>query len=139
MERILIGYYIANNVQLEIAGRKLSSFDSKSRQLNCFVLRETMLRLFLFLLENANGKIVSNEKILYEVWDLHGLKSSSQRLWQVMQALKYRLATLGVQHDFIMRIETSEVKGYSLKNEMIRPFYFYAEKPPTLKVGNGLV
>ncbi|MBK4716274.1 MULTISPECIES: winged helix-turn-helix domain-containing protein [Tenebrionibacter/Tenebrionicola group] len=128
MEKILAGYYIGDNVQLDLAHRKLSSLDSKSRQLNSFVFRETMLRLFLYLLNHANGKIVSNEQLLYHVWDLHGLKSSSQRLWQVMQALKLRLAILGVEHDFIMRIETIQVKGYSLKPGMARPFYFYNEE-----------
>ncbi len=127
-KRILIGYYIGNSVQLDIAHKKLSSLDSKSRQLRSYVLRDTMMRLFLYLLENANGKIVTNEQILYNVWDLHGLRSSSQRLWQVMQALKFRLAALGVEHDFIMRIETFEVKGHLLKQDMIRPFYFYEEK-----------
>ncbi len=128
MERVLVGYYIGSNVQLEIAQRRLSNFDSKSRKIRCYILRETMMRLFLFLLENANGKIVTNEQIMYNVWDLHGLKSPSQRLWQVMQALKLRLATLGVEHDFIMRVETFEVKGHCLKREMIKPFYFYIEK-----------
>lgn len=123
MERILIGYYIGNNVQLDIRHKKLSSIDTK----RTWVLRDTMLRLFLYLLENANGKIVTTDQILYDVWDLYDLKSSSQRLWQVMQALKFRLATLGVPHDFVMRIETFEVKGYSLNAELIRPFYFYKE------------
>ncbi|NUU68982.1 hypothetical protein HQN64_23180 [Enterobacteriaceae bacterium BIT-l23] len=125
MGRELIGYYIGNNVQLEIAHRKISNFDSKSRPGNSFILRETMMRLFLYLLEYGNEKIATNEQILYHVWDLHGLKSSNQRLWQVIQALKLRLVALGVQHDFIMRIETFGVKGYTLKSELIRPFYFY--------------
>ena len=45
-----------------------------------FILRDTMMRLFLYLLQNACDRIVTNEEILYHVWDLHGLKSSSQRL-----------------------------------------------------------
>ncbi|WP_034947287.1 hypothetical protein [Erwinia oleae] len=128
MEKVLIGYYIGNNVQLDISCKKLISFDAKKRAVRYYVLRETMLRLFLYLLQNANGKIITSEELLYNVWDLHGLKSSSQRLWQVMQALKFRLASLGVDHDFIMRIETFEMKGHILKPDMIRPYYFTVNK-----------
>lgn len=127
MERTLIGYYIGNNVQFEVMHKNIISFDAKKRVLKTYIFRDTMMRLFLYLLENANGKIVTNDEILYNVWDLHGLKSSSQRLWQVMQALKFRLVALGVPHDFIMRIETIELKGYKLKNDIIRPYYFYDE------------
>lgn len=126
MERILAGYYIGDNVKLEVASRKISGFDSRNKQFNSFILRDTMLRLFMYMLENGNGRIITNEQLLINVWDLHGLKSSGPRLWQVMQGLKFRLAALGVPHDFIMKIETFEVKGYSLKSELIRPFYFYS-------------
>lgn len=129
MKRILIGYYIGNNVQLDIQHKKLSSFDTKQG----YALRPTMLRLFLYLLENASGKIVATERILHDVWDLHGLRSSNQRLWQVMQALKFRLAALGVQHDFIMRVETIEVKGFSVNADLIRPFYFYLDEETLIK------
>lgn len=132
MKRILIGYYIGNSVQLDIQHKKLSSFDNKK----AYVLRPTMMRLFLYLLENAAGKIVTTDNILHDVWDLHSLKSSSQRLWQVMQALKFRLAALGVPHDFIMRVETTEVKGFTLNAELIRPFYFYLDEDTLLKSGS---
>ncbi|HEY1843229.1 MAG TPA: hypothetical protein VGH05_00020 [Buttiauxella sp.] len=127
MERILIGYYLGSSVRFEIIHRKVSSFDSKGRPCYSYVLRDTMMRLFLYLLEYANGKIVTNEQILFNVWDSHGLKSSNQRMWQVMQALNFRLAKLGVPHDFIMRIETMDKKGYTLKQDIIRPFYFYKD------------
>ena len=45
----------------------------------------------------------------------------------VMQTLRFRLAMLGVPHDFIMRIKTSEVKGYSIKKNMVRPLYLLTE------------
>lgn len=138
MKKVLAGYYIGSNVQLEIAHKKLSSLDSKSRQLSSFIFRDTMLRLFLYLLKNADGQIVSNEQILYHVWDLHGLKSSNQRLWQVMQALKFRLSAFGIEHDFIMRIEASQVKGYSLKPGIVRPFYFYNEDKTVVNIAGSL-
>ncbi|QIU88429.1 winged helix-turn-helix domain-containing protein [Yokenella regensburgei] len=125
MEKVLVGYYIDSHVHFELQHKKIIRFDSKGKQLRCFVLRETMMRLFIYLLENASDNIVTNEQILYNVWDIYGLKSSSQRLWQVMQALKYRLAVLNVPHDFIMRVDTFEVKGYCLKKDMIRPLYFF--------------
>jgi len=107
--------------------KKFTSYDSKGRPQNFFVMRETMMRLFLYLLQNACDRIVTNEEILYNVWDLHGLRSSSQRLWQVMQSLRFKLAMLGVSHDFIMRIETIEVKGFSIKKGSVRPLFLFRE------------
>ncbi|MDU4290510.1 hypothetical protein [Mixta calida] len=128
MERELVGYYIGENIQLDIAYRKVAKYDPFGRPQNFFILRDTMMRLFLYLLQNACDRIVTNEEILYHVWDLHGLKSSSQRLCQVMQTLRFRLAMLGVPHDFIMRIKTSEVKGYSIKKNMVRPLFLLTEE-----------
>lgn len=127
MEKELVGYYIGDNFQFDIMHKKFTSYDSKGRPQNFFVMRETMMRLFLYLLQNACDRIVTNEEILYNVWDLHGLRSSSQRLWQVMQSLRFKLAMLGVSHDFIMRIETIEVKGFSIKKGSVRPLFLLRE------------
>lgn len=125
MERVLAGYYIGRDIRFELEHRKLSSITFKGQE---YILRDTMMRLFVYLLKNANGKIVCNEDILFHVWDQHSLKSSSQRLWQVMQQLKIKLIALGAPHDFIMRVEGFNGKGYTLKSEIIRPYYFICEK-----------
>ncbi|MCT4703346.1 hypothetical protein MUA02_15945 [Enterobacteriaceae bacterium H20N1] len=124
MGKELAGYYIGENIHFELARKKLTKLDDSGRPLNSFTFRDTMLRLFLYLLENANGNIVTNEQILFDVWDSYGLRSSSQRLWQVMQSLKFRLVMLGGPHDLILRIETFDSKGYTLKKGIVRPLYF---------------
>jgi DNA-binding winged helix-turn-helix (wHTH) protein len=124
MGKELAGYYIGDNIHFELARKKLIKLDGNGRPVHSFTFRDTMLRLFLYLLEHADGDIVTNEQILFEVWDAYGLKSSSQRLWQVMQSLKFRLVMLGGPHDLIMRIETFDSKGYTLKKGIVRPFYF---------------
>ncbi|GAA3885820.1 winged helix-turn-helix domain-containing protein [Gibbsiella dentisursi] len=125
MERVLAGYYIGHDIRFELEHRKLSSIKFKGQE---YILRDTMMRLFVYLLKNANGGIVCNEDILFHVWDQHGLKSSSQRLWQVMQQLKIKMIALGAPHDFIMRVEGFNGKGYTLKSDLIRPYYFICEK-----------
>ena len=127
MEKELVGYYIGEKFQFDIQYKKVTSYDCKGNPQNFFIMRDTMMRLFLYLLKNACDRIVTNEEILYNVWDLHGLKSSSQRLWQVMQTLRFKLAMLGIPHDFIMRVETLEIKGYAIKRESIRPLYLMSE------------
>lgn len=128
MKKELVGYYIGENFQFDIMHKKVTSYDCKGTPQKFFVMRETMMRLFVYLLQNACDRIVTTEEILYNVWDLHGLKSSSQRLWQVMQSLRFKLAMLGVSHDFIMRIETIETKGFSIKKDSVRPLFLIMEE-----------
>ncbi|WP_440515017.1 winged helix-turn-helix domain-containing protein [Serratia sarumanii] len=118
----IAGYYIAENVQLLLSTRRLVNLQpgAKVDSLHSIQLRKTMLRLLDFLLENANDKVIANEEILYNVWDIHGLRSSQQRLWQVMQGLKYNLLKIGLPDDLIMRVER---RGYFVKSNLVKPFY----------------
>ncbi|MDR0807332.1 MAG: winged helix-turn-helix domain-containing protein [Enterobacteriaceae bacterium] len=87
-------------------------------------LRETMMRLFVYLLENANGLIVSNKTIMSNVWDVYELKSSNQRLWQVMQLLLNKLSSIHVPYDFIEHVDT---KGYRIKQTNIVHLFYDEE------------
>ncbi|HGM5491310.1 TPA: transcriptional regulator [Serratia fonticola] len=131
MEKVIFGYCIGPDVQLDLANRRLVNWsgDKNGGKLNKIILRDTMLRLFTFLLENANGSVIPNEKILINVWDKYRLRSSNQRLWQVMKELKFRLDSIGVPDDFIMRIES---KGYYLKESMITTLYCVKHHDETL-------
>ncbi len=87
-----------------------------------------MMRLFIYLLENADSKVIGNEEILTNVWDKYGLSSSSQRLWQVMHCLRNKLSTLGIAEDFITRTEEDHVRGFCINKERVTPIYYFDTK-----------
>ncbi|WP_025121472.1 MULTISPECIES: helix-turn-helix domain-containing protein [unclassified Serratia (in: enterobacteria)] len=122
MEKIIFGYYIGTDVHFDLNKKTLVNvnINPRSHQRMQVMLRDTMFRLFVFLIEHANGSIIHNSEILLNVWDKHGLSSSNQRLWQVMQALKFKLNLVGVPDDFIMRVES---KGYYVKEHILTVLY----------------
>lgn len=131
MKKVIFGYNIGSDVHFDIKNKSLINVNSTlhSHQRAIVVLRDTMFRLFLFLLKNANGTIISNADILINVWDKYNLSSSNQRLWQVMQSLKIKLSLVGVPNDFIMRVES---KGYYVRENMLTVLYG-EKKEPTLE------
>lgn len=122
MEKIIFGYYIGADVHFDLNKKTLVNVNIhlRTRQRMQVMLRDTMFRLFVFLIEHANGSIIDNSDILLNVWDKHGLSSSNQRLWQVMHALKFKLSLVGIPDDFIMRVES---KGYYVKEHMLTVLY----------------
>lgn len=125
MAKIIAGYYIGQHVQFDVRHRRISNFNKKNHSaVKEYQLRDTMLRLLLFLLQNANDNVVLLKDILYHVWDSQGLQSSNQRLWQVMQLLQFRLLSLQVPPDFITFCQTPKGKGICLNGAMIKPYYF---------------
>ena len=83
-------------------------------------LRTTMANLLTFLLDNAVGKIVSDRTIMTRVWDNHGLRSSAQRLWQVMGDLIRKLRQAGLPDNMIMKIPG---QGYLVQESMVSVLY----------------
>ena len=122
MDKTIFGYYIEPDVYFNIDKRMLVNVDKNIRfhRYSPVILRETMFHLLVYLLENAKGNIISNSDILLNVWDNHGLSSSNQRLWQVMNALKMKLNSVGVTEDFIMRVES---KGYYVRENLVSILY----------------
>lgn len=122
MEKIILGYYIGSDVHFDIKKRMLINVNASLRSgLRPQVLfRETMFRLFMYLIENANGAVINDCVLLSNVWDKYGLNSSNQRLWQVMNALKHKMKVVGMPDDFIMRVES---KGYYVRENMIIRLY----------------
>ncbi|HBE9181138.1 TPA: hypothetical protein KNH08_004064 [Serratia fonticola] len=120
MEKYTFGYYIGSDVHFDIQKKLLVNVNQRAQKKVQVVLRDTMFRLFIYLLEHADGTIVDNSDILLNVWDKYGLSSSNQRLWQVMQALKFKLNLVGIPSDFIMRVES---KGYYVRENMITVLY----------------
>lgn len=129
MENVIVGYYIGHHVQFDFIHRRLVNIDKrKCGFIKEHMLRDTMNRLLLFLLQNANNQAVQTSDVLYHVWDVHGLSSSNQRLWQVMQSLQFRLLSLNVPHDFVSFQRTIKGKGIYLNGDMIKPYYFHFDK-----------
>ncbi|MEL4015918.1 winged helix-turn-helix domain-containing protein [Dryocola clanedunensis] len=119
-EGILFGYCINDVVLIDISRQRIFRLDGRSSKIPCVPVRDTMMRLLLYMLTSTQGHILTNNEILLHVWDRHQLSSSSQRLWQVMKALKKKLDALGVPDEFIMRIEPH---GYYVNQSIVSPLY----------------
>ncbi|WP_380180257.1 transcriptional regulator [Kalamiella sp. sgz302252] len=126
----IYGYRIEPDIQVDIAQNRIINITQLTNEKGKSVvkLRKTMMRLFIYLLENANGKVVGNEEILTNVWDKYGLSSSSQRLWQVMRCLRNNLAKLGIAEDFIIRAEKDHVRGFYINKDRVTPIYYFDAK-----------
>ncbi|WP_158784614.1 hypothetical protein [Pantoea sp. BAV 3049] len=124
--RKVFGYVIERDIQVNIFQNRVINISQLSRDNSSVVqMRKTMMRLFIYLLENSEGKIIQHEDILLNVWDKHGLSSSSQRLWQVMQCLRNKLSLLGLSDDFITRVETGPLRGYQIAENKVKAIYYY--------------
>jgi DNA-binding response OmpR family regulator len=119
---MLLGYCIGDDVYVDIRGKRMFNIAMKNnyKTVECIAMRETMLRLMLYMLKNANGTMTPTEKILSAVWDANGLRPSRPRLRYVMQQLKIKLNMIGIPDDFIMKVER---KGYYVKASLIRKLY----------------
>lgn len=84
------------------------------------VFRRTMASLFEYLLNNSQGRVVCDNEIMTNVWELNSLKSSNQRLWQVMGNLKRTLKRFGLEEDLIIRANSS---GYIVKYNTVCELY----------------
>ncbi|WP_024912469.1 winged helix-turn-helix domain-containing protein [Chania multitudinisentens] len=129
-ELSLFGYIINDEFQVDIKSGtviKLYNTIEYSNHFDCrfsnyLKLRETMMRLLLYLLANASFNYVSNQELLVHVWEHYNLSSSSTRLTQVMSELKARLTTIGIDESFI---RASRGKGYTLQGALIVPLYIF--------------
>ncbi|WP_342321714.1 winged helix-turn-helix domain-containing protein [Kosakonia sp. BYX6] len=87
---------------------------------NAEFLRPTMANLLTYLLQHAVGEVVADNVLQIQVWENNGLSCSSQRLWQVMNNLKRKLAQFALPEDFILRVGG---KGYMIPPECVLQLY----------------
>ena len=122
MNKILFGYYIGQDVQFDIIHKHLINTTGKIKpgKRSRIPLRDTKLRLLMFLLANADKGVITTQRLMVNVWDKYGLRSSAPRLWQVMQDLKLTLSMMGIEDDFISRVDN---KGYQLNANMVSALY----------------
>lgn len=116
-EFYLIGYQIDKSYFYNIGNRTLLNVSENPSKV---IFRRTMAVLFEYLLEHAQGKVVTDNEIMANVWEANDLKASSQRLWQVMDNLKSALQCVGINEDLIMRVNSN---GYLIRGDLIFNLY----------------
>ncbi|HCD1616884.1 winged helix-turn-helix domain-containing protein [Serratia marcescens] len=126
MERNLFGFIIDNDIQLDIANKRLVRINSLSPEklvlFSAVTLNDAMVRLLVFLLiQYGKGRQLSKNEILKKVWDENHYSSSSQKLWQTIKELRIRLDAIGLPHDFIVNVRGS---GYTLNNPIVIPLFY---------------
>jgi DNA-binding winged helix-turn-helix (wHTH) protein len=120
-ELVLFGYLIDDLFQLDIQGGTITKLSKKSSRYNEVIkLRATMMRLFIFLMGEADGKIISHYELLTQIWEDYGLIASHQRLSHVIARLKVKLALIGMPPDFITTVHG---KGYTISGHSIIKLY----------------
>ncbi|MGK9175202.1 winged helix-turn-helix domain-containing protein [Yokenella regensburgei] len=122
MNKTLFGYIIGQDIQLDLIHKHLINVSGRSRpgKRDRIPLRDTKLRLLMFLLAHGGKGVITTQRLMSQVWDKHGLRSSAPRLWQVMQDLKLTLSMIGIEDDFIIRVDN---RGYQIKADIVTALY----------------
>lgn len=116
-EVIFIGYLIEGNVVYLHKTKRLICLNGYGEDI---ILRKTMAHVLEYLFENATVDVVTDSELMENVWDKHGLSSSTQRVWQVMSNLKSKFFFLGLSDDVILRVSK---KGYLLKSDSVERLF----------------
>lgn len=128
----LYGFMIGAEIHFDISNRRLyrltGSHTDKSVSFASIYFNETMQRLFMYLLENARGKVISKEELFEKIWEDYDLSPSTQRLWQVLHNLNNKLSLLGLPEDFIRNIKG---RGYIINYPDVIPVYYRMSELPT--------
>lgn len=114
------GYRLGQHTEVEFLPFKRSLTAPEAPYNAVETLRPTMANLLEYLLANAVGNIVPDKILQTHVWENNGLSCSSQRLWQVMNNLKNKLAKVGLPDNFIQRISG---KGYKIPDNLVLQLY----------------
>ena len=133
----LYGFMIGDEIHFDISNRRLyrltGSHTDKSVAFASIYFNETMLRLFLYLLEHGRKKVVAKEELFEKIWEENNLSPSTQRLWQVLHNLNGKLNLLGLPEDFIRNIRGH---GYIINYQDVTPVYYRMSELPAPSVKN---
>lgn len=133
----LYGFMIGDEIHFDIHHRKLYRLPGSQSENNMIfgsvVFNDTMLRLFIYLLENGRDKNVSKEELFQNIWEASNLSSSTQRLWQVINNLSKKLSLVGLPGDFILN---NKGRGYTINFEDVTPIYYRVSELPTPEFKN---
>ncbi|EMM5417193.1 helix-turn-helix domain-containing protein [Citrobacter amalonaticus] len=125
----LYGYLIDSSVLYLPFQQQLISNRGNSCQ-----LRSTMSELMFFLMRHAERGIVSDDEIIFNVWEKNQLSGTYSRLWQVMQNLKQKLDEVGVENEMFIRVRG---KGYYLMNDKITPLYTFDKSQQVKEISHA--
>ncbi|HEY4436012.1 MULTISPECIES: winged helix-turn-helix domain-containing protein [Lelliottia] len=127
----LYGFMIGEEIHFDISNRRLyrltGSHTDKSVAFASIYFNETMLRLFLYLLEHGRKKVIAKEELFEKIWEDNNLSPSTQRLWQVLHNLNNKLNLLGLPDDFIRNIRGH---GYIINYQDVVPVYYRMSELP---------
>ena len=127
MENGLFGFIIDNDIQFDIANKRLTRisavFPERSMVMGAVALNDVMVRFLKCLLTRVTKgeKTVSKETFLKEVWEDYNLVASSQQLWKTIRELRFKLISIGLSQDFIINLGKV---GYTLKSHTITPLFY---------------
>ncbi|MHA7844784.1 winged helix-turn-helix domain-containing protein [Serratia sp. D1N4] len=126
MENNLYGFLIDNDIQLDIANRRLVRIYTEKTEktmLFCAVMLNdiTMELLVCLLNQHGKNKILSKEELLENIWERNNISSSSQRLWQAIKELRAKLNVVGLPDDFIVNVKGV---GYSSNGHVVTPLFY---------------
>lgn len=131
----LYGFMIGDEIHFDISNRRLyrltGSHTDKSVAFASIYFNETMLRLFLYLLEHGRKKVIAKEELFEKIWEDNNLSPSTQRLWQVLHNLNNKLNLLGLPDDFIRNIRGH---GYIINYQDVVPVYYRMSELPAHSV-----
>jgi DNA-binding response OmpR family regulator len=126
MENNLYGFLIDNDIQLDIANRRLVRIYTEKTEktmLFCAVMLNdiTMELLVCLLNQHGKNKTLSKEELLENIWERNNISSSSQRLWQAIKELRAKLNVVGLPDDFIVNVKGV---GYSSNGHVVTPLFY---------------
>ncbi|CAI1646213.1 winged helix-turn-helix domain-containing protein [Serratia fonticola] len=125
MDYQLYGFLIGDEVRLDIESKRLfslsPSWDERHFSFCAIHLNDTMMQLFVYLLNYARRQSVTKDELFKNIWEKNNLIPSSQRLWQVINRLNKQLALVGLPDDFVKNIKGS---GYIVNYDKILPLYY---------------
>ncbi|WP_341857815.1 winged helix-turn-helix domain-containing protein (plasmid) [Escherichia coli] len=124
MDYQIHGYLIAKEYHLDIENKCLFRLSTNSSEKNilfgALFLNQTMLNVFLYLLQNGRDRSITKQELFSKVWEENDLSPSTQRLWQVLNGLNKKLSLLGM-HDGMVHYFRGE--GYRLTENDIITLY----------------
>ena len=131
----LYGFMSGDEIHFDITFRRLDrltgSQNDNSVAFASIYFNETMLRLFLYLLEHGRKKVIAKEELFEKIWEDNNLSPSTQRLWQVLHNLNNKLNLLGLPEDFIRNIRGH---GYIINYQDVVPVYYRMSELPAHSV-----